>query len=73
MAWTSRCGQQNTKRLYKGATEYVYKNDVKEKIDHVADKAKNATEKVADEAKNAAHKLGEKLKQAGDKVKHSTD
>jgi len=49
------------------------KNDVKEKIDHVADKAKDVTDKVADKAKDAAHKTGEKLKDVGDKVKHSTD
>jgi len=41
------------------------KNDVKDKIDHAADKAKDATEKVADKAKDAAHKTGEKLKDAG--------
>jgi hypothetical protein len=49
------------------------KSDVKEKIDHAADKAKGVTEKVADKAKDAAHKTGEKLKDAGQKVKHSTD
>jgi hypothetical protein len=49
------------------------KDDVNKKIDHVADKGKNATEKVADEAKDAAHKTGGKFKDPGDKVKHSTD